>query len=313
VIKRSRTHDNLAGKLKRFDNGIDKTTQDLDKNIKVRGVRKDKLNRQEACKDLGSTLEKYNSDVPDEYLSYSELKDRIRGEVAKALPKKERVILMAKKLEDDLTLKDTICDQICTDFKDLIGETYIRRCLPDEYKQHRRKATEQSNDELQHSAVNDDKNVPEQKAMTVDTEGYEDAFDDVKRPDVEPASEIVKNLQKKLTDVVQERDTLSSEVQVLKEKTQPEMLKEIQERFYDKPGLIKGEELRKVNLEAGKNIVLLLERYNSILNDAAVEGQPIPVGLYVIARPDMVFIPVRFTVDFEKKRVDISLWEKKLT
>jgi hypothetical protein len=57
----------------------------------------------------------------------------------------------------------------------------------------------------------------------------------------------------------------------------------------------------------------MLERYNSILNDAAVNGQPVPVGLYVIAKPEMVFIPVRFTVDFNKKRVDISLWEKKLT
>jgi hypothetical protein len=311
VIKRS--HDSSAGKLKRFDNGIDKTTQDLDKNIKARGVRKNKVNRQEDCKDLGSTLENYNSDVPDEYLSYSELKDRIRGEVAKALPKKERVILMAKKLENDLTLKDTICDQICTDFKDLIGESYIRKCLPDEYKQRKRRVTEESTGELRSMSENDVKNVPEQKAMTVDNAGYEEAFEDVKRKDVEPASEIVKNLQKKLTDVVQERDSLSTENQVLKEKSQPEMLKEIQERFYDEPGLIKGDKLQKVNLEAGKHIVLLLERYNSILNDAAVAGQPIPVGLYVIARPNMVFIPVRFTVDFEKKRVDISLWEKKLT
>jgi hypothetical protein len=252
--------------------------------------------------------------VPDEHLSYSELKDRIRGEVAKALPKKDRIVLMAKKLEDDLTLKDTICDQICSDFKDLMAESYIRKCLPDEYKQQKkRRDLEESTSGLRSSmSADDDKNVPEQKAMTVDTEGYEEAFEDVKRKDVEPASEIVKNLQKKLTDVVQERDSLSTENQVLKEKTQPEMLKEIQERFYDEPGLIKGEKLQKVNEAAGKHIVKMLERYNSILNDSAVAGQPIPVGLYVIAKPKMVFIPVRLTVEFEKKRVDISLWEKKL-
>jgi hypothetical protein len=252
--------------------------------------------------------------VPDEHLSYSELKDRIRGEVAKALPKKDRIVLMAKKLEDDLTLKDTICDQICSDFKDLMAESYIRKCLPDEYKQQKkRRDLEESTSGLRSSmSADDDKNVPEQKAMTVDTEGYEEAFEDVKRKDVEPASEIVKNLQKKLTDVVQERDSLSTENQVLKEKTQPEMFKEIQERFYDEPGLIKGEKLQKVNEAAGKHIVKMLERYNSILNDSAVAGQPIPVGLYVIAKPKMVFIPVRLTVEFEKKRVDISLWEKKL-
>jgi hypothetical protein len=73
-----------------------------------------------------------------EHLSYSELKDRIRAECARNLPEKERILLMAKKLEDDLTLKDTICDQICTDLNDVTSERHIRRCLPDEYKQHRR-------------------------------------------------------------------------------------------------------------------------------------------------------------------------------
>ena len=54
-------------------------------------------------------------ETPDEKLSYSELKDRIRSECARNLPAKERILLMAKKLEEDLTLKDTICDQICTE------------------------------------------------------------------------------------------------------------------------------------------------------------------------------------------------------
>jgi hypothetical protein len=142
--------------------------------------------------------------------------------------------------------------------------------------------------------------------MTVDTAGYEEAFEDITRPDDKPASETVKTLQKKFEDVVKERDSLSTENKVLKEKTQPEMLQEVQERFYDEPGTLKGDQLRKVNEEAGKNLVRMLERYNSILNDAAVNGQPIPVGLYVIAKPEMVFVPVRFTVDFNKKRVDIS-------
>jgi hypothetical protein len=254
-----------------------------------------------------------NYDVPDEHLSYSELKDRIREECARTLPKKERIILMAKKLEEDLTLKDTICDQICTDLGDVTSERHIRRCLPDEYKQQKKKRDiEKSTSGLRTSmSANDDKNVPEQTAMTVDTEGYEEPFGR-KRPDVEPASEIVKTLQKKFEDVVKERDSLSTENKVLKEKTQPEMLQEIQERFYDEPGTLRGDQLRKVNEEAGKNLVRMLERYNSILNDAAVNGQPIPVGLYVIAKPDMVFVPVRFTVNFAKKRVDISLWEKKL-
>ena len=43
-------------------------------------------------------MEKY--DVPDGHLSYSELKDRIIAECARNLPAKERILLMAKKLEE---------------------------------------------------------------------------------------------------------------------------------------------------------------------------------------------------------------------
>jgi hypothetical protein len=82
----------------------------------------------------------YLNDTPDEKLSYSELKDRIREECTRVLLRKERIILMAKKLEDDLTLKDTICDQICSDLGDVTSEQYIRRCLPGEYNSRRKEA-----------------------------------------------------------------------------------------------------------------------------------------------------------------------------
>jgi hypothetical protein len=256
-------------------------------------------------------MEEYS--VPDEHLSYSELKDRVRIECARVLPKKERILLMAKRLEEDLTIKDTICNQICTDLGDVTSERWIRKCLPDEYKQQRKRRDIEESSDLRNSAANIGKKVPEQKAMTVDTQGYEETFEDADRgPNVKSAAEQFEMMKKKLADVTYERDTLSIENQVLKEKTQPEMLKEIQERFYDEPDLIKGDRLQKVNETAGKNLIRLLERYNSILNDSAKCGQPIPVGLYVIAKPEMVFVPVRLTVDYRLKRVDISLWEKKL-
>ena len=53
---------------------------------------------------------------------------------------------------------------------------------------------EESNRELANSSPNDDKNVPEQKTMTVSTSGYVEAFEDIIRPNVESASESVKNL-----------------------------------------------------------------------------------------------------------------------
>lgn len=38
-----------------------------------------------------------------------------------------------------------------------------------------------------------------------------------------------------------------------------------------------------------------------------------PVGTYVVTKPDMKLVPIRIPVDFEKRTVRVSLWEKKLT
>jgi hypothetical protein len=161
-------------------------------------------------------------------------------------------------------------------------------------------------------AANDDKNVPEQQAMTVNTEGYEEAFEDVNRPNVESAAEIVKTLQKKIGDITTERDNLSSEVKVLKEKSQPELLKELHEMFYDKPGLMDAKQLEKVSEKAGRDVETIVQRYNTIIRGAVESGEPVPLGTYIIAKPDMKLIPVRIFVDFDKREIEVSLWEKKL-
>jgi len=253
-------------------------------------------------------------ETPDENLRYSELKDRIRAQCVRSLPAKERILLMAKKLEEDLTLKDTICEQICTDLGDVTSERWIQKCLPEEYKQvKKRRITEESSVGLANSSPNDDKKVPEQKAMTVNTEGYEEAFEDVNRPNVESASEVVMNLQKKLEDVSKERDSLRNEVKVIKEKSQPELLNELHEKFYDKPGLLDAKQLQKVSEKAGRDLETILKRYTTIIKSAIESGEPVPLGTYIITKPDMKLVPVRIFIDFEKREIEISLWEKKLT
>src|SRR5215217_2936268 len=139
-------------------------------------------------------------EIPDEKLSYSELKDRIREEVAGALPKKERIMLLAKTLEDKGAIKDTICSQICTDFKDLISPDYIRKCLPKEYKQKSKMRRGACNT----SIANEDKNIPEQtvQILTSGEETYEPA------PEPKPSQE-VKRLRAQLadmTDILKKKD-----------------------------------------------------------------------------------------------------------
>jgi predicted metal-dependent hydrolase len=250
-------------------------------------------------------------EVPDDHLSYSELKDRIIAECARNLPAKERILLMAKKLEEDLTVKDTICSQICTDLSEVTSERWVRKCLPDEYKQQkkRNRGTEQY---AEQSAANDDNNVPEQKAMTVDTQGYEQPFEDISRKDQEPASEVVKALQKEVADITSERNNLSSEFKILKEKSQPELLHELKEMFYDQPGLLDAKQLQKISEKAGRDLETIVQRYNIIIQSAVEKGEPVPIGMYIITKPDMKLVPVRITVDFVRKKIEVSLWEKKL-
>ena len=58
------------------------------------------------------------------------------------------------------------------------------------------------------------------------------------RPNVESVSEMVKSLQKNLAGITNERDNLTNEVKIIREKTQAELLQELQEKFYDGSGLL---------------------------------------------------------------------------
>jgi hypothetical protein len=52
-------------------------------------------------------------------------------------------------LEEELTIKDTTYDQICTDLGNGTSVLYIQKCLPEEYKQQKkRRVPEQSTGEL---------------------------------------------------------------------------------------------------------------------------------------------------------------------
>jgi hypothetical protein len=56
----------------------------------------------------------------------------------------------------------------------------------------------------------------------------------------------------------------------------------------------------------------MIKPYNIILEKAAEMGQPVPLGTYIMTKPDMKLVPVRIMIDFNNKNVEISLWKKKL-
>jgi myosin heavy subunit len=334
-------------------------------------------------------LDEYN--IPDEKLSYSGLKGRIRKEVTDAFGKslkKERIMLMVKKLEDDITIKDTICHRICTDFGDLISEQYIRRNLPDEYKCWKKRRNSGANSQklmtidtgsiLTDQGINtytkaemrnelaqlreenlrlkeekrdmarniqelerqlaekteqvakltekneisnslqeqERKKAVQQQKIASDVQEREEETSRTSRANhnsnVEGDSELQRSLQQKLSDLTEEKDSLSSEAKILKEKSQPELLHELLGKFYDEPGMVEANKLKKTDIESGENFIKSLQRYKTIIQSAVESGRPVPLVTYVMAKPKMKLVPVRLMVDFNKEKVEIALWEKKL-
>jgi hypothetical protein len=74
--------------------------------------------------------------IPLEDLNYAQLKDVTREEILSFLiSKKERILLLARKLEESEKIKNRISARLCQDFGDLISPDYIIECLPDIYKE----------------------------------------------------------------------------------------------------------------------------------------------------------------------------------
>ena len=96
------------------------------------------------------------------------------------------------------------------------------------------------------------------------------------------------------------------------DKTAPELLKELQEKFADTPGLIDAKKLQKISMEAGKHLMLLMKKYNAILQEAVEPGKPVPVGTYIMTKPEQKLVPVNIFVDFDRRTIKMLLWEKKL-
>jgi hypothetical protein len=126
-------------------------------------------------------------------------------------------------------------------------------------------------------------------------------------------------LQSQLNKSNQERDEqaienkiLRIENKIMKEKTQPQMLHELKELFYDKPGLLDAKQLQKISEKAGRDLETIIQRYNIIIQRAIDLGEPVPIGMYIMTKPDMKLVPVRIFVDFDKRKIEVSLWEKKL-
>jgi hypothetical protein len=249
------------------------------------------------------TINKLSQDyeTPDEKLSYSELKDRIRKEVAGALPKKERIMLLAKKLEQDLAIKDTICSQICTDFKDLISPDYIRKCLPEEYKQKSKMRRRACNTNI----ANDDKNAVEQRTTAVI-----DASSTGQRTISEIESDLKQEIIK-LRRRIEEKDKQIAALQA------SQKVKDIPQLVEDKIGPTKVQNLRQYDrrvYDDRRGLQAFAFRSAELIRRRIKEVGHASIKFYAIDKfMDIEYlVPVVFTVDMRGRTIDMELDESRL-
>jgi hypothetical protein len=169
------------------------------------------------------------------------------------------------------------------------------------------------------------KNIPTEESSTTThavqvvatSTGHSESLTDMnRRPKTERERRLSKQLEEKdneLTMLKREIADLRNQVKVLSEKNTPELLKEIEEKFADdQKGVLDSKKMQKISMEAGKNLMILVERYNSILQEAVERGKPVPFGTYLLTKPELKIVPIRIMVDFKGKRIWVELWEKRL-
>lgn len=178
---------------------------------------------------------------------------------------KEKIIReLAQALEDSGMPTGLISEEIIRALADEgygVTKRYINMCLDKKYKTKLQNIEQK---ELGNGSENDNKNAPEQTIL-VDNTGYEEAFEDIDRPNVITESERVKKIEKRIDELAIENEILRRENKVLKEKekekekTQPEHALELQEKFYDGSGLLDVKAMEKISEEAGRDIETMLK------------------------------------------------------
>lgn len=250
---------------------------------------------------------------------YDQLLEQAGGSAKYWVPK----LCEALRRENSEMSNDDIRERVTQDCLPIWQKSTIRDALTDEYKQKekaqagkigRQKQLEQAGGTL---TITEEPEVPIK--LRAENGSYSLTGQKSHTSGRPSPEEMNAQLQSQLNKSNQERDELAIENEILtrenkiiKEKTQPELLQELHEIFHDKPGLLDAKQLQKISEEAGRDLETIVQRHNTIIQNAVDSGEPVPIGTYVITKPDMKLVPVRIFVDFGKKKIEVSLWEKKL-
>jgi hypothetical protein len=289
-------YDNAAERLKRLDNDIDKIILDLAKNVEARGVPKNKVARQ-VVKEL----------IAREVLSQSRIYEGL-GIGQKRKYKKREIEETFPQAENIFAEESSINQQAVQVTATRTGQSEILKNMnvgPDiklvSEEQKRIGAPRQENESLK------DNDRLEEKKESESVKEIAHLREENTRLNSEK-----EELQRQLAEKTEQISKLRKDNEGLQKVGRLESLRAIQERFYAGPELLKEKELEKISEKAGRDIEKTLQHYNTVLGDVAELGLPIPLGTYIITKPDMILVPVRIMINFDKMEVELSLWKKKL-
>jgi hypothetical protein len=280
-------------------------------------------------------LTNLSEEINYDKLSYDELLRFARGSARVLIPK----LCAALKRENPNYSNYDIREIVMKDCISIWQKATLRDALPDEYKDKlkqeqgtkgRESQLEQagSQQSTEFASFDESGNISPDSSRAksgsvgpVEDVSASEDFEKMNRgQDVITEKERAKMLSKELEEKEVEHNMLKHEiadlknqVKVLREKNTPELLKEIEEKFADdQKGVLDSKKLQKISMEAGKNLIILAERYNSILQEAVESGKPVPFGTYILTKPELKLVPIRVMVDFNSKRIWVELWEKRL-
>lgn len=285
IVNCSDLYDNAAEKLKKIDNDIDKTIQDLARRVEARGVLKNKVARQ-VVKEL-TAREVLTPSRIYEGLGIEYKRKYEKRIIEDTFPQGENIVREESSAPRAVLLETSSTGQIETlEYMNGRPDTKLE---PEE--QIKTRAPRQKDQRLH----NRDQQVAQLREQIARLELH------------------IEELEKQLAEKEEQISRFRKDIDNLKKENLPELFQELQQMFNsDHLGLFDAKELQKISMEEGRDFETMIKHYNIVLKKAAEMGQPVPLGTYIMTKPDMKLVPVRIMIDFNEKNVEISLWEKKL-
>lgn len=282
-------YNDAAEILKGLDSDIDKTVQDLAKDVEARGVPRNKVARQ-VVKELTARGVLSSSRIY-KALGIEQKRKYEKREIEETFPQVENI-----STEESSTNKQAV-QLVVTGtgqsetLKDM-NEEQDMKLVSEEQKQIG--APRQENESLKGKGK-------------AESELKETAY--LRKENAGLKSKI-EELERQLAEKTEQISGLRKDYESLEKKHQLELLQMAQTKVYDMPGIINVKNIQNTSINEVKYFELGLKKLNTNIQEDIESNRQVSLRLYATIKHETKLIPVR--VDYNKGRIYVSLWRKKL-